>query len=235
MSALTYLDSPEVLFVDCKGNDHSITRAARVSVIGENFVDEEDAKEAGLINYLMKSRHGSPFEHADLSFYVKDPIFVAREFMRHRMASYNEMSGRYTVLPAEFYVPAPDRPMVNAGTSARPEMVPGTPEQYQAFVDDLMEGYEQQWARYERALANGIANELARIHLPLGIFSQMYVTINLRSLMNFLSLRVDSPDAAVRTRPQYEIQQAAVQMEKIFEERFPLVHAAFIANGRQAP
>jgi len=235
MSDITYFDRPEVNLVDLMGDDHSVTRAARVSVVGENYVDEDDIKEAGLINYLIKSKHGSPFEHATFTWYVAGPIFVFREFMRHRIASYNEMSGRYTVLPAEFYVPAPDRPLVNVGSSARPEFTMGTVEQYDEFVADLMEGYEQQWARYERALSKGIANEMARLHLPVGIFSQMYVTMNLRALMNFLSLRIDSPDSAVRSRPQREIQMVAEEMESDFRARFPMVHAAFVANGRVAP
>jgi thymidylate synthase (FAD) len=137
----------------------------------------------------MRSEHGSPFEHGTMTFYVKAPIFVFREFHRHRIA----------------------------------------------FVDDLMEGYEQQWARYQRALDNGIANEMARIHLPVGIFSQMYVTMNVRALMNFLSLRIDSPDRKPRTRPQYEIQQVAKAMEESFAKAFPLVYDAFLKNGRRAP
>lgn len=235
MSEITCYDGPVVDLVDWMGSDDSIVKAARVSVVGENEVDEDDAKRGGLINYLMKSEHGSPFEHATITFYVKAPIFVFREFHRHRIASYNEMSGRYTQLPPEFYVPAPDRPMVNIGTSARPELAPGEVDQYETFVKDLEEGYEEQWARYQRALDNGIAKEMARIHLPVGILSQMYVTMNIRALMNFLSLRIDSPDRQPRTRPQYEIQQVAKEMEKAFAEFYPLTYEAFVKNGRRAP
>lgn len=235
MSDVSFYDGPEVDLVDLMGSDMSIVRAARVSVVGENDPDEDGGKIAGLINYLMKSEHGSPFEHATMTFYVKAPIFVFREFHRHRIASYNEMSGRYTQLPGEFYYPSTERPLVNIGTSARPEFAPGSKEQYDEFVEDLLEGYQEQWARYQRALANGVANEMARIHLPVGIFSQMYVTMNLRALMNFLSLRIDSPDRVPRTRPQYEIQQVAKLMEERFADNFPLVYDSFIKNGRRAP
>ena len=229
------LDCPTVGLVDHMGNDRSVTRAARVSVAGLNEEAQSEAREAGLINYLMKSRHGSPFEHATLTFYVKAPIFVFREFHRHRIASYNEMSGRYTTLPPEFYLPSEVRPLVNIGTSARPEFAPGTREQFEQYVADTCEAYEKCWEIYQRHLANGIANEMARVVLPVGIYSQMYVTINLRSLMNLLSLRVDSSEAAVRTRPQYEIQQVAEGMERYFQDLFPLVHKAFVDNGRVAP
>ena len=127
------------------------------------------------------------------------------------------------------------RPLVNIGTSARPEFAPGTREQFEQYVADTCEAYEKCWEIYQRHLANGIANEMARVVLPVGIYSQMYVTINLRSLMNLLSLRVDSSDAAVRTRPQYEIQQVAEGMERYFQDLFPLVHKAFVDNGRVAP
>lgn len=232
---LTFLHEPEVRLIDVMGDDSSVTRAARVSTTGENEVAEDDKREAGLIRYLMSHRHGSPFEHATFTWYVKAPIFVFREFHRHRIASYNEMSGRYTTLPPEFYVPAEDRPLVNVGSSARPEFAPGTEEQYRLSVQDITEAYEFAWNRYQAMLERGIANEVARTVLPVGIMSQMYVTMNLRALMNFLSLRVDHPQAAVRSRPQYEIQQVAERMEVDFSERFPLVYAAFTTNGRVAP
>lgn len=235
MTEITILDNPVVGLVDYMGCDLSVVWAAKVSV-GETFAEDVPEKKIrGLINYLMANRHGTPFEHATMTFYVKAPIFVFREFHRHRIASYNEMSGRYTELPGEFYLPNENRPMVNGGTSARPEMVAGTVEQYEEFIEDNAEFYERAWELYQKHLSRGIANELARIHLPVGIYSQMYVTINLRSLMNFLSLRVDSPDAAIRTRPQYEIEQVAEQIEEIFSERFPIVHETFIKNGRVAP
>lgn len=235
MSAITFLDRPVVSLIDFMGGDSSVTRAARVSVQGLTEEEQAAAKELGLIRYLMSHQHGSPFEHATLTFYVKAPLFVFREFQRHRMASYNERSARYSVMPAEFYMPAPDRPMVNGGTSARPEMVPGSDEQYARFVERQERLTDLAWETYEAHLADGIANEMARAAHLVTLFSEMYVTINLRSLMNFLKLRVDSPDAAVRTHPQYEIQQVAEEMEVIFRKHFPMVHETFVANGRVAP
>lgn len=229
---MKFFSEPEVRLVDHMGDDNSVVRAARVSTSGENAPSGESK---GLINYLMKHRHGSPFEHATMQWYIKAPIFVFREFHRHRIASYNEMSGRYTTLPPEFYVPAQDRPLINVGTSARPEFAPGTEEQYRLSVDDIMDAYVLAWARYQAMLGRGIANEIARMVLPVGIMSQMYVTMNVRALMNFLSLRIDHPDAAVRSRPQYEIQQVAERMEVDFKEHFPLVWGAFNENGRAAP
>lgn len=492
MTDLTFRDGPTVALVDHMGSDSSVTRAARVSVIGGNDVGDDDKREAGLIRYLMNHRHGSPFEHATLTWYVKAPIFVFREFQRHRIASYNEMclagdtvvtrltknsdgvqhkknatlevmwrnwhegvpdalgrkrllkscreiyvrsydeetleprkskvvdikkngtkitwlvtteagrqvrssmdhkyftpegwkrleelragdyvyrsgkvrasgepaiprrlrqgiqiwtthmkqfivptegapcylcstplsyaeaqidhvipvvldlskaldsmnlkpvcapchraktnseqkyadrlgstaslradkilsisepreeetydlvledphhnflangivvhnSGRYTTLPPEFYVPAQDRPLVNIGTSARPEFAPGSEEQVTSVQSILEDAYRAAWDDYQYLLREGIANEVARIVLPVGIMSQMYVTMNVRALMNFLSLRTDDPEAAVRSRPQYEIEQVARRMEQDFAENFPLVYAAWQANGRVAP
>ena len=235
MTELTVLDAPEVQLIDYMGSDSHVTRSARVSVLGLNEPAQGEAKEYGLIKYLMTHRHGSPFEHATLTFFVKAPIFTFREFHRHRIASYNEMSGRYTVLPAEFYLPAPDRPLINVGTSAKPELAPGTPEQYERYIARMMSLMEHAWQVYEENLADGIANEMSRLAHLVNLCSQMYVTINLRSLMNFLSLRIDSPDSLVRSRPQYEIQQVAKEMEKEFARLFPLVYKAFVANGRVAP
>jgi len=236
MSDITYLDRPVVSLIDFMGDDLSVVRAARVSVQGLNeVIDTGDRKVPGLIKYLMTHRHGSPFEHATMTFYVKAPIFVFREFQRHRIASYNEMSGRYTTLPAEFYVPASDRPLINIGTSARPEFAPGGEGHYALVVDVLENLYDEAWRSYQTLLAAGIANEVARLVLPVGIYSQMYVTMNVRALMNFLSLRVDSPDAAVRSRPQREIQDVAEEIEALFRKHFPITHDTFVANGRIAP
>jgi thymidylate synthase (FAD) len=233
--SVNILDAPEVSLIDYMGSDLSVVRAAKVSVAGENWPDHLGQNGRGLIKYLMTHRHGSPFEHATMTFFVKAPIFVFREFHRHRIASYNEMSGRYTTLPDEFYLPNELRPLVNIGTSARPEFAPGTREQFEGFIGRSYALYEYAWEVYQEHLRHGIANEMARIVLPVGIYSQMYVTMNVRATMNFLSLRVDSPDSAVRSRPQYEIQQVAEQIEKEFARLFPTVHEAFVERGRTAP
>lgn len=233
---LTFLDDVEVGLIDKMGTDLSIVQAAQVSLKGENEVDLSDSKPAGLINYLLREKHGSPFEHATLKFYVKAPIFVFREFHRHRIGwSYNEMSGRYTKLRPEFYVPKASRPLQNIGTSARPEFAPGDATMLDAVGEILPDVYAHAWAAYEEMLEAGVANEVARAVLPVGIYTQMYATCNLRSLMNFLSLRTKDERARHLSRPQHEIELVARKMEAIFAEKFPLTYTSYNENGRVAP
>lgn len=239
MEAIEYLYEPKVDLIDHMGNDTAIVKAARVSLKGANEVylknEELGRRESGLINYLLREKHGSPFEHTSMTFYVKAPIFVFREFQRHRIASYNEMSGRYTQLPGEFYLPGELRPLINVGTSSKPQMAPGTEDQHYEMCSDAVEVYELAWTKYNKMLNDGIANELARIVLPVGIFSQMYVTMNLRGLFNFLSLRTQEEGAAHISRPQYEIEQVARMMETRASSLFPAAFAAFNEYGRVAP
>lgn len=229
-----YYDHPKVNLIDWMGDDASIVQAARVSLEGRNEVFVEDEL-SGLINYLMREKHGSPFEHNSMKFYVKAPIFVFREFHRHRMMSYNEMSARYTDLPGEFYLPPMQRPIINVGTSARPEMAPAPYEMYDEMCQDMYDVYSLAWDKYCKMLDDGVAKELARIILPVGIFSQMYVTMNLRSAFNFLALRIQDKDAVHVSRPQWEIEQVALKIEERVRELFPIAYAAFINNGRVAP
>jgi thymidylate synthase (FAD) len=239
MTDITYLDDVEVTLSASVGSDTSIVQAARVSVVGENelLLDSEiTARDKGLIAYLAREKHGSPFEHNSMTFYVKAPIFVFREFMRHRVGfSYNELSGRYAKLPAEFYVPNADRPLVNAGSSSKPELVPGDEDQYKAVTDAHDYAYQAAWTAYQNMLDAGIANEVARSVLPVGTYSQMYVTCNARSLMSFLSLRTHDKSAVHVSRPQLEIEMVARKMEAIFAEQFPITYAEFVKNGRVAP
>lgn len=234
MTDIQFLSEPSVELVDSMGSDQRICDAARVST--GNVEDADPARNAGLIRYLMEHRHGSPFEHGSMTFRVKAQIFVAREFMRHRIGwSYNEMSGRYTQLLPEFYVPAPDRPLVNVGTSARPEFEPGDEDQVDLVRSWIEQTSEMCWVNYQDLLGRGIANEVARMVLPVNIMTQFYATCNPRSLMAFLSLRVDSEDSTYRSRPQLEIQQVAQRMEDAFALRFPLTYEAFVSKGRVGP
>ncbi len=232
MSKVEFSDEITVKLVRCMASDDMVVQAAQVSVKGENNPETDSPR---LINYLMQSRHGSPFEHNAFTFFVEAPIFVFREWHRHRIASINEMSGRYTKLNPKFYIPNENRKLVNIGSSARPEFARGTEEQYGLIYEPLTETAFYAWEFYEKLLDAGIANEVARMVLPLNIYSQMYWTVNARSLMNFLSLRIDSLDSAVRSRPQWEIQLGAEQIEKIFAEQMPHTHLAFVNNGRIAP
>ena len=221
-----------VKLVRAMASDDMVVQAAQVSVKGENKPDTVPER---LINYLMNSRHGSPFEHNAFTFFVEAPIFVFREWQRHRMSSFNEMSGRYSKLLPKFYTFPTTRKLQNVGTSARPEMEEGTYEQkiHVNLTDRRIA--EAAWAAYETRLAMGVANEVARAVLPVSVYSQMYWSVNARSLMNFLSLRVDSQDSIARSRPQWEIQVGATQVEEAFSELMPVTYKAFVANGRVAP
>jgi len=227
-----------VELVRAAARDADVVFAARVSTQGEqtlDHLDDDPARSRGLINYLMRDRHGSPFEHNSMTFYVQAPIFVFREFMRHRIASYNEESGRYRELSPVFYVPGAERRLVQVGKPGAYDFVEGTPEQTTLVDTETRAVCAQAYAAYRRMLAAGIAREVARIVLPVNIYSSMYVTMNARSLMNFLSLRTRRDNAAFPSFPQREIEMCAEQLERFWSELMPLTHAAFEANGRLAP
>jgi thymidylate synthase (FAD) len=230
-----------VELVRSSAHDSDVLFAARVSTQGEQTLEaaqdvELDASRSqGLINYLMRDRHGSPFEHNSMTFYVQAPIFVFREFMRHRIASYNEESGRYRELKSVFYVPAPERNLVQVGKAGAYDFLPGSAEQVALVQAEARRSSEEAFASYQRMLEAGVAREVARIVLPLNIYSSMYVTLNARSLMNFLSLRTKREGSQFPSFPQREIEMAAEKMEDFFAELMPLTYAAFNANGRVAP
>lgn len=177
----------------------------------------------------------SPFEHNSMTFYVQAPIFVFRELMRHRIASYNEESGRYRELRPVFYVPGRDRKLVQEGKPGRYVFVEGTPEQHDLVETETRAACEQAYAAYQRMLDAGVAREVARIVLPLTIYSSMYVTVNARSLMNFLSLRTQREGSRFPSFPQREIEMVAERMEAAWARLMPFTHAAFEKNGRVAP
>ena len=227
-----------VELVRASAQDSDVVFAARVSTVGEASVADVDAdaeRSAGLIRYLMRERHGSPFEHNSMTFFVHAPIFVWREHMRHRIASYNEESGRYRELLPVFYVPAHDRAVVQAGKPGAYEFHPGTPEQYRLIDEAVRESCEVAYAQYQRMLAAGIAREVARMVLPVTIYSSAYVTMNARSLMNFLSLRRKAEDSTYPSYPQREIEMVAEAYEEHFAQLMPITHQAFVAAGRVAP
>lgn len=219
-------------------SDADVLFAARVSTKGESSLEDVTAdaeKSKGLINYLMRDRHGSAFEHNSITFYVRAPIFVFREFMRHRIASYNEESGRYRELQPVFYVPGPERNLQQVGKAGAYDFLPGTDEQH-AIVNEATRGScEVAYAAYQEMLAAGVAREVARIVLPVTTYSSMYVTMNARALMNFLSLRTKREDSRFPSFPQREIEMVAEVMELEWAKLMPLTHAAFEAHGRVAP
>jgi len=235
---ITFRSDVTVELVRAQAADADVLFAARVSTKGEQSLEDVGAdaeKSRGLINYLMRDRHGTPFEHNSMTFYVQAPIFVFREFMRHRIASYNEESGRYRELRPVFYVPAPERRLIQQGKPGAYDFVEGTPEQHEVTVAATKRACEQAYAAYREMLDAGVAREVARGVLPVATYSSMYVTMNARSLMNFLSLRTKRPDSRFPSFPQREIEMVAELMEAEWARLMPLTHAAFDANGRVSP
>ena len=228
-----------VELVKATASDNDVIWAARVSTLGEKSIEaasEDPARSKGLINYLMRERHGSPFEHNSMTFLISAPIFVFREFHRHRIGwSYNESSGRYRELEPVFYVPGFDRKLVQEGKPGHYEFVDGTPEQHAEVVSATQEACATAYAAYQRMLRAGIAREVARGVLPVATYSSMYATCNARSLMAFLSLRTKREDSTFPSYPQREIEMVGEAMEAYWAELMPITHAAFDANGRVSP
>lgn len=223
------------------GSDKAIAAAAWVSTMGEASVriEKEEKDISRLINYLMANRHGTPFEHGAITFLVHAPIFVWREWHRHRIGfSYNEESARYKTLDPVFYIPDRNRPMMKID-----DWKPGKPkftdcdnkETYAELHDTLVGSYTHAYEAYLANLDLGLDPGLARDCLPVGIYSSCWVTCNPRSIMSFLSLRTHCPDAKQVSYPLYEIAIAAQQVERYFADYWPLTYAAFCANGRVAP
>lgn len=233
MSEITYRSDFDVDYLYGSGGDIDVVRAARVSTKGKN----EPAGDApGLVNFLMANRHGTPFEHNSMTFYVKAPIMVFREFFRHRIGfSYNEESGRYKQLEPLFYLPPSHRPLVQQGKPGHYIFVPGTPAQHEIVCNQLKQSYKASYGAYESILGADVAKEVARACLGVGIYSSAYVTCNARSLMSFLSLRTKAEDSLFKSYPQWEIEQVALQMEAVFAELFPVTHESFCKNGRVSP
>ena len=209
-----------VELIKTNASDESVARAAWVSNYGEDAREKEAGRIAGLINYLYRNLHMSPFEHGSFTFFIDVPIFVAREFMRHRTFSFNEVSGRYTELKPKFYVPANHRPLVQQGKVGEYTFVPGTDEQYAKITRWHEQNFAEAWDIYQAAINNGVAREVARNVLPVSTYTQFYATTNLRNLMHFLELR--NAENAL-----FEIRDVAEQMEEIFELTTPLTWSAF--------
>ncbi|MFE9455954.1 FAD-dependent thymidylate synthase [Streptomyces californicus] len=237
MTDVTFRSDMTVDLIKHAAEDTDVTFAARVSTLGgEVRFNEATERDAGLINYLMRDRHGSPFEHTSMTFYIEAPIFVAREFFRHRVGfSYNEESGRYKELEPNFYLPADGRPLRQVGKPGAYSYELGTYKQFMTVSGDLRRVSSEAYGAYKRLLDLEVAREVARMVLPVNIYTSFYATCNARSLMNFLSLRTKRDNAKVPSFPQLEIQMVADQMEEHFRALMPLTAAAFDKNGRVAP
>ena len=224
-STIRVLDHGFLALDGALASDLAVVNAARVSF---NTSSEEMAeRDEGLIRFLMRDRHGSPFEHGYFRFVVKAPIFVVREHHRHRAGhSYNEWSGRYSKLEAEFYVP--DYVRTQVGKPGAYSFEPVAEEVRQAAREEIAAAAEQAFAAYERMLEQGVAKEVARLVLPLSLYTKYFWSCNPRSLMHFCSLR-NSEHA------QHEIREYARAAESFLEQLMPVTHAAFVAAGRVAP
>lgn len=221
--------------IQVQATDQMVAQAAWVSTNNDVRLAAEGKSIDGLINYLARKRHGSPFEHNLFTFRIEAPIFVAREAFRHRIASYNEVSGRYVTMAPEFYTHPEGRALVQEGSSAHPKLGPGTPEQFLLAQETELEAAQVTWGLYQKRLDAGLANEIARTVLPLELYTSWYVSMNARALMNFLSLRIDAEGNLFETKPLWEIEQVALQMEQAFKEAMPLTWAAWIKAKRVAP
>ncbi|MHB8059705.1 MAG: FAD-dependent thymidylate synthase, partial [Gaiellaceae bacterium] len=189
---------------------------------------EMEPEDEGLIGFLLRNRHGTPFEHNSFRFHVRCPIFVMREWIRHRWSSFNEFSMRYTRATDEFYLPALEDVRRQVGKPGAYSFETIEPELAEKVRGEMEKTSLVAYATYNSLVEAGVARELARTVLPVAAYTEFYWTVNARSLMNFLSLR--NAEAAQR-----EIRRYAEAIEISFAERMPLTHAAFVAAGRVAP
>jgi thymidylate synthase (FAD) len=224
--SIPVLDHGFVRLDEAMADDLSVVNGARVSFARHKT--ELDESDAGLIRFLMRERHASPFEHAVFRFHVRCPIFIAREWFRHRWSSFNEFSMRYAKATEDFYVPDPEDVRTQVGKPGAYSFEPVSDEVAETTREELRQVYETAYGAYERLVELGVARELARAVLPVGAYTEFYWTVNARSLMNFLSLR--NAEAAQR-----EIRRYAEACERFFADRMPVTHEAFVAAGRVAP
>jgi len=218
---IEYVSNSNVELIKTNATDDDVALAAWVS----NNLDSRERLEnrsrvEGLINYLYREQHMSPFEHGSFTFKVDCPIFVTREFQRHRTWSYNEVSGRYTELKPRFYLPDPSRPLIRQGKIGNYYFTEGTDEQYVQMIASKKRTIETAWKEYQYQLELGVAREVARDELPVSIFTQFYATANPRNVMQFLILRT-APNAL------YEIRDVANGIERHFAETMPITYDIF--------
>jgi thymidylate synthase (FAD) len=210
-------------------DDMSVVNSARVS-FAKNDAEKQDLddQDRGLIKFLMRERHGTPFEHNSFRFHVKCPVFVAREWFRHRIGSFNEFSGRYSEIPGEFFIPNSYDVRKQVGKPGYYKFGEVEPEDAKQAISIMEDAMRESFERYRKLLDLGIAKELSRIVLPVGMYTQFYWTVNARSLMNFCSLR--SAETAQR-----EIREYSLRVEEIFSLIMPVTYSAWLENNRVAP
>jgi thymidylate synthase (FAD) len=225
-NSIPVLDHGFVRLDAAMADDLSVVNGARVSFARHK--DELDDADAGLIRFLMRDRHGTPFEHNAFRFHIRCPIFVAREWFRHRIGSFNEFSMRYAKATDEFYIPAAEDVRSQVGKPGAYSFEPVEPELAERTREELQAVYEAAYATYTRLVDEGVARELARSVLPVGAYTEFYWTVNARALMNFVSLR--AAESAQR-----EIRRYAEACEQFLAAKMPITYEAFVANDRTAP
>lgn len=226
-------DDMVVDLLDVMGTDSKVAQVARVSTRNDKATPERDAR---LVSTLVSEGHMVPLEHAAMTFRIECPIFVSRQIVKHRMSSISELSGRYSEMPPEFYVPGEGRRLGQSGSRMAYDMVDLGPERTAATRGIIEAASEQAWRSYEDALRMGAAREVARMVLPVNAYTEIRMTMNLRSLLNFLSLRVNwvgrgFEHVAQPGHPQWEIEQVALQMSNHLIDNFPAVWEAFEKKG----
>ena len=222
------LNAGEISLIDCLGDDLSIVNAAKVSFA--SYEQTLDDKSKGLINFLIKNKHSTPFEHVIFKFYVKCPIFVSREWFRHRWSSFNEMSMRYHVPECiDFFYPefGTIRKQVGKPGAYTFEVFENQQEVLDEVTSELEFLYTHAEETYRHLLKKGVAKEIARTVLPVGQYTEFIWTVNARSLMNFMCLRNDS-------NAQHEIAEYARSIENIFGMILPATYASWVNNGRES-
>ena len=213
------LNHGHVRLVESMGSDLSIVRNARVSYDAEWRAGDDDGKDAKLLNYLLKNHHTSPFESCVFTFDVRAPIFIFRQWHRHRTWSFNEISARYSELPEEFYVPELDQITTQSATNKQMRTDELNP-QAENIRDLIRLQSEAAFATYHGLIEKGAPRELARSVLPVGTYSHMFATVDLHNLFHFLRLRLHS-------HAQYEIRVFAEAMLELIEPIVPISTAAF--------
>ena len=221
MNQIPVLDHGHVGLFEYMGSDLSIVRNARVSYNAEWRAGEDAGKDEKLIRYLLKHRHTSPFESVTFTFDIKCPIFVARQWHRHRTWSYNEVSARYTELPEEFYIPNHDDVGTQSKDNKQMRVMDVTASAVRVgFIHALQEHSETGFMKYREAMKLGIPRELARCFLSLNAYTHFFATVDLHNLLHFLSLRLHE-------HAQYEIRVYAYAMLKLIEPIVPVAVAAW--------
>lgn len=229
----------KAVLVDSMGGEYSIVRRARVSVDGEDSIniptDILEGPDLGLLKWLYRHKHGTPFEGPEFEWYFEVPIFVSRQIVKHRLSSINEESGRYRAMRGVFYViPEEGRDIVQVGKTGDYNFQMGRPDQVDATRFVQKSTAESAWENYQKLQAYGISKEVSRMHLPVTLYSSMYYKANLRSMLNFCALRKDWGEGAVhQSKAQHEIALLVEQIEPVIKEKMPNVWDLFVESGYQ--